>query len=115
MTYQPPERLNITDHFLDARIREGRGDRPAVLTDARAWTYAEIQAHTNRFGNLLLAAGAGPEDRVMIALPDGADYVGALFGALKIGGVVVMVNPGLPDADIAQLLDYTRARIVVAH
>jgi benzoate-CoA ligase family protein len=115
MTYQPPERLNIADHFLDARIREGRGGRPAVLTDARTWTYAEIQAHANRFGNLLLAAGADPEDRVMIALPDGADYVGALFGALKIGSVVVMVNPGLPDADIAQLLDYTRARIVVAH
>lgn len=112
MTIEPPERRNIADLFLDARLREGRGDRPAVLTDSRAWTYAEIGELTNRYGNLL-ASVAHPEDRVLIALPDGPDFVGALFGTLKIGGVVVMVNPGLPAAEIAALLDYTRARVVV--
>ncbi|HEU4724939.1 MAG TPA: AMP-binding protein, partial [Candidatus Eisenbacteria bacterium] len=113
MTIEPPERRNIADLFLDARLREGRGDRPAVLTDSRAHTYAEIHALANRYGNLLVDAGADPEDRILIALPDGPDYVGALFGTLKIGAVVVMVNPGLPAAEIAALLDYTRARIVV--
>jgi benzoate-CoA ligase family protein len=115
MTYQPPERLNIADHFLDARIREGRGGRPAVLTDDRTWTYAEIQALANRYGNLLAAAGAGPDDRVLLALPDGADYVGALFGALKVGAIAVMLNPGLAEDDVAEMLDYTRARFVITH
>ncbi len=115
MTYQPPERLNIADHFLDARIREGRGGRPAVITDDRTWTYADVQALANRFGNVLAAAGARPDDRVLIAMPDGAAYVGALFGTLKLGAVVVMVNPGLSDEDAARMLDYTRVRFVVAH
>jgi benzoate-CoA ligase family protein len=114
MTIEPPERRNIADLFLDARLREGRGDRPALLTDSRAWTYAEIHALANRYGNLLAASGAEPDDRILIALPDGPDYVGALFGTLKLGAVVVMANPGLPEADAAALLDYTRARIVVA-
>lgn len=116
MTIEPPERRNIgniASLFLDARLREGRGDRPALLTDSRIWSYAEIHDLANRYGNILAAAGADPEDRIMIALPDGPDFVGALFGTLKIGAVVVMVNPGLPAADIAALLDYTRARLVV--
>jgi benzoate-CoA ligase family protein len=113
MTFEPPERLNIADLFLDARLREGRGDRPAILTDTRVWTYAEVHALANRHGNLLAAAGTDPEDRILLALADGPDYAGALFGALKIGAVVVMVNPGLPPAEIAAMLDYTRARIVL--
>ncbi|HET9952448.1 MAG TPA: benzoate-CoA ligase family protein [Candidatus Eisenbacteria bacterium] len=115
MTNEPPERRNIAELFLDARLREGRGDRPALITDSRTWSYAEVHALANRYGNLLAAAGADPDDRIVIALPDGPDYVGALFGTLKLGAVVVMVNPGLPAADIAALLDYTRARLVVVH
>jgi benzoate-CoA ligase family protein len=115
MTFEPPERRNIADFFLDARLREGRGDRPAVRTDLRTWTYADIHALANRYGNLLAASGADPEDRILIALPDGADYVGALFGTLKIGAVVVMVNPGLAPEEAASLLEYTRARLVVTH
>ena len=115
MTFEPPERLNIADHFLDARVREGRGGRAALRTDAGALSYSAVQALANRFGNALRTAGAEPEERVLIALPDGAEFVGALFGTLKLGGVVVMVNPGLPPAELAQLLDYTRARLVVTH
>jgi len=114
MTHEFPDRLNIADLFLDARLAEGRGDRPAILTDDRVWSYAEVAALANRYGNLLLAAGADPEDRILIALPDGPDYAGALFGALKIGAVVVMANPGLAPAEIGALLEYTRARIVLA-
>jgi benzoate-CoA ligase family protein len=115
MTFEPPERLNIADVFLDARVREGRGRRPALRTDAGTLSYSDVQALANRFGHLLAAAGVEPEDRVLIALPDGPEYVGALFGALKLGAVVVMVNPGLPPADITGMLDYTRARAVVTH
>src|SRR5688572_29505138 len=115
MTYEPPERLNLADHFLDARVREGRGGRPALLTDSGTLTYRDVQTLANRFGNLLREAGAEPEERVLIALPGGPEFVGAFFGAIKIGAVVVMVNPGLPADEIRHLLAYTRARTVLAH
>jgi benzoate-CoA ligase family protein len=113
MTHEPQDRLNIADLFLDARVREGRGGRAALHTDAGALTYAEVQSLANRFGNVLAAAGVEPESRVLIALPDGASYVGALFGTLKLGAVVVMVNPALPAGDLAHMLSYSRARAVV--
>jgi benzoate-CoA ligase family protein len=73
----------------------------------------EVQARANRFGRLLLDAGVQPEQRVLVALPDGADFVAALFGTLKIGAVVVMVNPQLDGAAIEYFYDYTRATIAV--
>ncbi len=115
MTSAPPERSNIADAFLDARVREGRGARVALRTDRGPLTYAEVQAAANRFAARLAAAGVEPEQRVMIALPDGPEFVAAFFGTLKLGAVVVMVNPALPSADVAHLLDYSRARAVVAH
>jgi benzoate-CoA ligase family protein len=108
-----PERLNIADRFLDARVREGRGERPALLTDAGTLTYRDVQALAERWGRLLAEAGVCCEQRVLIALPDGPDFVGVLFGTLKLGAVVVMVNPGMPAGDVRYFLEYSRARAVV--
>src|SRR5437773_883435 len=110
-----PSMTNLADAFLDARVSEGRGSRTAVRTDDRSWSYAEIQAHANRFAHALAGAGVEPEQRVMIALPDGPEFVGALFGTLKVGGVVVMVNPGLPRDDVAYLVEMSRAKAIVTH
>ncbi len=101
--------LNIAEFFLDARVREGRGDRTALMTDAGRSSYREVQALANRYANVLKGVGVDPEQRVIIALPDGPDYVGALFGILKIGGVVVMVNPDLKPDAIQYFFEYSRA------
>lgn len=113
--FQPPESFNIADYFLDARIREGLADRRALITNDGQWTYGEVQALANRWANVLRDAGVQPEQRVLIGLHDGADYVGALFGALKIGAVVVMVNPYLRADAIAYFYGYTRAVVALVH
>ena len=115
MTNNLPEHLNIADWLLDARVREGRGDRPALLTDQGALTYREVQALANRFGHLLHSAGVEPEQRVIIALPDGPEFVAALFGTLKVGAVVVMVNPQLAVDAIEYFYSYTRATVALVH
>ncbi len=115
MSYTPPEQLNISDYFLDARIREGKEAKTALLTDNQTLTYGDVQALANRFGNLLRAGGVEPEQRVLIALPDGPEFVGALFGILKIGAVVVMVNPHLKRDAIEYFYRYTRATAAFLH
>lgn len=110
MTSVPPESLNLSEHFLGARIREGSEDRRALLTDDGPLTYGEVHGLASRFGNVLLDAGVRPEERVIIALPDGAEYVAALFGIARMGGVVVMVNPHLDPGQIRYFYEYTRAR-----
>jgi acyl-coenzyme A synthetase/AMP-(fatty) acid ligase len=115
MTHELPERLNIAEWLLDARVREGRGNRPALLTDQGTLTYREVQELANRFGRLLHSAGVEPEQRVMIALPDGPEFVAALFGTLKVGAVAVMVNPQLTVDAIEYFYAYTRATVALVH
>ena len=115
MTFEPPERLNIADLFLDERVREGRGARPAIRADQETHTYAEVQALANRYAHALRAAGVLPEQRVILGMPDGIDYVAALFAIVKLGAVAVMVNPGRPATEIAWLIGHARAGAVLAH
>lgn len=111
--FTPPERFSIADYCLDDRIREGLGERTALRTDRATLSYADVATRANRFGRLLREQGVRPEERVIIALPDGPDFVAALFGVVKIGAVVVMVNPHLGDDAVRAFFDYTRATVAL--
>lgn len=108
-----PERLNLADWLLDERLREGRGDRVALRLPDRELSYSEVARLSRRFANVLAGLGLRPEERVFLTLPDGAEFVGALFGVLRAGGVVVMLNPELAPEAIAELVDYLRPRFAV--
>jgi benzoate-CoA ligase len=109
-----PERFNMARYFLDDRIEEGRGDHTAIIDERGRYSYREVQALANRVGNALKARGVGPEDRVLIGLGDSVEFAAAFFGVLKVGAVVTMVNPELPDGDYEHYLGYTRARAFLA-
>lgn len=105
--------LNIAALFLTDRLAEGRGGRTAVREGDRAFTYAEIDRLANRYGSALHALEVRPEERVLLVLPDGADYAAALFGILKVGAVAVMLNPALTADGLAAMAGLARARVAV--
>jgi len=111
--FEIPEKLNIADWFLADRVREGRGDRIALRADDGELTYAEVDARACRYAHRLRAAGVKPEQRVIVAMDDSADWVATFFGILKAGAVAVMVNPGLKADAIEYFLTYTRASAAV--
>jgi benzoate-CoA ligase family protein len=109
----PPEWVNIAELFLTRRLTDGRGERVALRLADRQLTYAELDGLANRFGTLLRDLGVRHEERVVLALPDSAEYAAALFGILKIGAVAVMVNPGLQPDGLAAMVELARARVAV--
>jgi benzoate-CoA ligase family protein len=115
MTFDPPETFNIADYFLDARLRQGNPHATALLTTEGDFSYQDVYELANRFGQVLWSAGVEPQQRVIIALPDGPEFVAALFGILKIGAVVVMVNPHLKPDAITYFYEYTGAQVAIVH
>lgn len=109
--------MNAATVFVDGHVAAGRGDRPAIVeTDSgRDRTYAEVWRDVNRMGRAFARLGVRPEERVMILLPDGAAFVTAFFGAIKIGAVAVPVNTLLTSEDYRYLLGDSRARVLVVH
>ena len=102
-------RLNLAAHLLDARIAEGRGGAPAIRTDARTLSYDDVRRLSSRYAHVLAADDVRPEERVIVSLPDTPDFVAALFGILRRGAVVVMVNPEAPPDLLQYFFEYTRA------
>jgi benzoate-CoA ligase family protein len=110
-----PERFNMADYFLYHNLEEGRENKTCLYFRDRTYTYGDAARMSNRVGNALRELGLGMEDRVLIVLPDCPEFVWTWFGAARIGAVITMVNPLLPADDYRYYLEYTRARIVVAH
>ena len=102
-------RLNLAAYLLDARLLEGHASRVAIRTDERSYTYDEIVRLSCRYANLLAADDIRPEERVIVALPDGPPFVAALFGIIRRGAVLVMVNPEAPLDLLQFFFEYTRA------
>ena len=110
-----PERLNIDRYFLRDRLAEGRGERIALRLDDRDVSYGEVDQTASGFATLLSDAGVGRGDRVLIVMPDGLEYVGALFGIFRSGAVAVMVNPGLTEEAMGAVIGQSRAAATVVH
>ncbi|MFB6435657.1 non-ribosomal peptide synthase/polyketide synthase [Streptomyces sp. NPDC056411] len=90
-----------------------RPGAPAVLAGTDRLSYGELNARANRLARLLIAAGAGPERFVALALPRTADLVVALLAVLKSGAGYLPVDPAYPAERIGFLLDDVRPDIVI--
>ncbi|QDU66488.1 benzoate-CoA ligase family protein [Engelhardtia mirabilis] len=110
-----PERFNLASYFLDERLDEGREGKVALRCGDELRTYGRLIDRSCQVAAALRRAGVRPEDRVLIALPDGIEFAKTFFGILRAGGVFAMVNPLLKREDLRYYLDYTKARVVVGH
>ena len=108
-----PRDFNLTSWFVDRNLEEGRGDRVALYCGDERITYAELAELTNRVSNVLLDLGVRPEDRVLLALSDGKEFVASWWAALKVGAVVAEAYTFLQVKDYAYYAEYTRARVIV--
>src|SRR5579871_845354 len=108
-----PEDFNLADYFLFDRLAEGLGDKCAIRFGDRRYTYAEVAERSKALAGFLGAAGVCREERVLIVLPDTPAFAFAFFATLHHGAVVAMGNPDSPAADLAYLVEYTRASAVI--
>ncbi|MFT4167246.1 MAG: amino acid adenylation domain-containing protein [Microlunatus sp.] len=76
----------------------------ALVFGEQRFSYAELDAAANRLARALLAAGAGPERLVALALPRSADFVVALFAVLKTGAGYLPLDLEHPPDRLAGML-----------
>ncbi|WP_437289919.1 AMP-binding protein [Sorangium sp. So ce406] len=108
-----PEDFNLADYYLFDRLREGLGDKVALLFGDQRHTYADVADKVRTLRAHLALEDVAAEQRVLIVLHDSPAFVWAFFAALSHGAVVAMGNPEAPAADLAYLVEYTRAAAVV--
>jgi non-ribosomal peptide synthetase component F len=78
-----------------------------------AITYRDLDRRANALAAGLVAAGAGPEDRVCVSLDRSIDLVVAILAVLKAGCAYVPIDPSYPSERVRYLLADSGAHIAV--
>jgi len=79
------------DQLFDAMADEFP-ERPCVVTDARSWSYREVQAWSQRLASGLVAAGVRPGDHVALLLANYPEFVALKIAIARAGAVAVPIN-----------------------
>src|SRR5712691_5350676 len=109
-----PASFNIAQYFVERPASE-HPQRIAIAGEAPSLTYGELAERTWRAGSALQAAGCCPGDRVLLALPDGPEFIEVFFGASRIGAIAVPVNPASRASDFSYYLADCGASFAVVH
>jgi fatty-acyl-CoA synthase len=86
-----PWRPRTLDGLL-AHVARRHPDRAFVVTDARTWTYAEMDAWVDRLAAGLVAAGVQPGQHVAVVLANYPEFVALKFAIARAGATTVPVN-----------------------
>jgi 4-hydroxybenzoate-CoA ligase len=107
-----PRSYNAARHFIDRHLNEWRADKIAYIDDCGSYSYAELAARVNRAGNGLRRAGLEMEQRILLCMEDGIEFVTTFWGAIKIGAIPIPVNTLLASADYDYMLRDSRAKLL---
>lgn len=108
-----PLYYNASD-ILERNLAQ-RADKTALYSVERNLTFQQVEAEANQVANALRALGVGFGDVVALLCFDQPAWVTTFFGTLKLGAVHLGMNTLLTPAEFKQILQDSRAKILVTH
>ncbi|NKI44314.1 (2,3-dihydroxybenzoyl)adenylate synthase [Streptomyces physcomitrii] len=118
----PPEfaaRYRAAGHWrgetFGAMLREraaAHPDRIAVVDPAgagRRWTYRELDRRADRLAAGFAARGIAKGDRVVVQLPNTAEFFEVVFALFRLGALPVFALPAHREAEIAYFCSFSEA------
>ncbi len=106
-------RVNLA-HWVTERARSSP-DAVAVRQGDVELTYAGLEAASAAFAGRLREAGVQPGDRVALVAPNVVAFPVVYYAILRVGGVVVPMNPLLKAGEIAYTWGDCGTRLAVVH
>ena len=88
-------------------------DAPAIEFEGRTITFGDLDRRSNQLANALASVGVGPGDRVAFLDQNGPEYFEVTFALAKLNAVTVAVNWRLAPAEIADIVNDARAKILI--
>jgi benzoate-CoA ligase len=109
-----PETFNAATYFVDRNVHEGRGAKVAIECGDQCITYDQVLERVNRVGSYLRdELDVRPEERIVLLLLDGPEFIYSFFGAMKIGAVPIPTSTMWKPADYEYVLRDSGARVLI--
>ena len=99
--------------LFDRLIRDGASDAPALRTDQRVHTYADLHRETARLANALVALGLRPGDRVAVQVEKSATNLLLYLATVRAGAVYLPLNTAYTLAELAYFIGDAEPSLVV--
>ncbi|MFB0845728.1 acetate--CoA ligase [Paenibacillus oleatilyticus] len=116
-TWSQTGKVNVAYEAIDRHADSQRGDKIALYySDDRRdekYTFKEMKAQSNRFGNILRKLGVGKGDRVFIFMPRSPELYFALFGTIKVGAVVGPLFEAFMETAVKDRLEDSEAVAII--
>lgn len=102
--------MNLADALAATARRDPDGT--AVVYRDRTITYRELDAEADRVASSLIHLGVDAGDRVALWLPNHPAFVTAMYGAWRVGAIVVPVHTMLTERETRHILQDSGARVL---
>jgi 2,3-dihydroxybenzoate-AMP ligase len=83
--------------------------RTALVAGDERWSYLRLDEKADRLAAGFVAMGIGPQDRVVVQLPNIAEFVTVSVGLFRIGALPVFALPGHRRNEITQVARWAEA------
>lgn len=103
--------ITLVDLFDDA-VRQ-YGDSVCIIAEGKTLTYAQVDILSDSIARYLFSRGIRKGDCVGLLLPNTAEFVIGYYATLKIGAVVMAMNPAYRPAEIAQLAEESGLKVLI--
>jgi 2,3-dihydroxybenzoate-AMP ligase len=108
--YQKRWWLGITLGEMIDRSRDLYHHKEALVAEGIRLTYEQLHEITNRAAIVFLELGIKKLDRVLLQIPNWAEFVYAYYGLHKIGVIPVMCLPRFSQREMEHFCEITEAR-----
>jgi amino acid adenylation domain-containing protein len=88
-------------------------DACACIDEHGSLSYAELNLRASRIAQALRERGVGPEVRVGLYLPRSCDFIAAMLGIFKAGGVYVPLDVNAPPAYLQRLIGDAQPQVLM--
>jgi len=88
-------------------------NRPATSFLGATLTFQEIKDRSDRLATLLARMGIAQGDRVGIMLPNCPQYIVAAFAILRLGAIVVNINPSYTAREVLTVASDSGSRLLI--
>ncbi|RBL85535.1 2,3-dihydroxybenzoate-AMP ligase, partial [Streptomyces cavourensis] len=90
---------------------EEHPDRVAIVDPVAGsrWTYADLDRRADRLAAGFLARGIAKGDKVVVQLPNIAEFFEVIFALFRIGALPVFALPAHRETEIAYFCEFTEA------
>ncbi len=104
---------DVTMNFYLEESARKYPSKPVTIFYGRETTYAEMAHYVDRLAAALRRMGVSKGDRVALMLPNCPHYVISYYAIIKLGAIVVQVNPMYTTKELDYLLADSGAETII--